>query len=322
MIRFGIVGAGGIAKKFARDLKLVAHAELTAVSARSLESAEAHKAYYQCKYAFGSYEDMAKSDKIDAVYIATPHRFHKEHAILFLKHRKHVLVEKPASVNADEFMEMKQVAEKNKVLLMEAMWTHFLPSVNYLLSKIKENHFGNLLKAKFVFCLPIAHFKSTDGRLLNPNLAGGSLLDLGIYPVSFISLLEKSKLTHLQAKASFTRTGVDKKGIINISEENGTTYKIEHSMTSAKGNYATFKFEKATVVMNHFHECQSLTINGKKMKFPYEGEGFVHEIRSFVHTIENKQLENQIIPLQKTLETMKLMDQIRSQIGLKFPFES
>ena len=322
MIRFGIVGAGGIAHKFARDLKYVKNAELTAVSARSLESAKSHQTYFGCTYAFGSYEEMAKSDVIDAVYIATPHRFHKEHAILFMKNKKHVLVEKPAAVNATEFEEMVHIAKENKVLLMEAMWTHFLPATRYIIDQMNTHEFGDLKRVKINFGFFLSPTKSPDGRLLNPELAGGSLLDLGIYPVSFVFLLSKTPLTLHSTKAIFTKTGVDRSGKITLSDEHGVSYVLKHDMAKDIGNEATLQFEHAKIVMKEFHGCHKIIINHHMMDIPLEGEGFVHEIRAFVDDLLHQRLENTIMNYDKVLKTLTLMDEIRTRIGLKFPFEN
>lgn len=321
MIRFGIVGAAGIARKFARDLTFVKNASLTAVSARSEEKAKLYQKEYGCEHAFQSYEAMAKSDTIDAVYIATPHKFHKEQAMLFLKHHKHVLVEKPASVNAKEFEEMAAYALTQNLLLMEAMWTHFLPAIRVLVDDIKKGTYGKLLNATLKFGFPIAQFKDNDSRYLDPQLAGGSLLDLGIYPVSFVSLLQQSPFKSVQATSTFTKTGVDKTGTIKLVEKNGATYTLKHSMSRLTGDKAKLTFEHATIVIPGFHGAQSLKINGKTLSIPYEGEGFVHEIRAFVENLLNQSFENDIMSYDKTLKTMILMDQIRAEINLKYPFE-
>ncbi len=321
MIRFGIVGAGGIAKKFARDLAFVDDATLTAVSARTEEQAKVYQDYYQCEHAFSSYEAMAKSDVIDAVYIATPHRFHMAHAILFMKHHKHVLIEKPVAVNAEEYKNMLAVQKQEKVLMMEAMWTHFLPATLHVLNEIKTGKLGKLVKTDIRFCIPITLFKSKDHRLLNPHLAGGSLLDLGIYPVSLVSLLQTSDISQIEANASFTRTGVDKSGVVKLIEKNGVIHTLKHNMVYPLGDYAKLLFEHGHIVMHGFHGCQSIRINGKKMVIPYEGEGFVHEIRAFIDDVKHKRLENKVMPYDKSLKVMQWMDQIREKIGLKYPFE-
>ncbi len=322
MIRFGIVGAGGIAKKFASDLKLVEHAKLTAVSARSNEKADNYKTYYGCEYAFGSYEEMAKSDVIDAVYIATPHRFHKEHAILFMHHNKHVLVEKPVSVNAKEFADMMEVAKTHKVLLMEAMWTHFLPATTYIVDQIKAHKFGKLLHAKLKFGFPIIPFTKKEGRILNPLLAGGSLLDLGIYPVSFMHWIVDQEIKDIKTKTKFTKSGVDKKGTIYITLKDNAEIQIKHSIASILGDHAILTFEKARIVMPKFHGNELFSINGKWEKRKHLGGGFVHEIQSFVHDIEMGFFEDPVMTHKKSLKTMKLMDTIREEMPLKYPFES
>ena len=321
MIRFGIVGAAGIARKFARDLAYVEHAKLTAVSASTLDKALKYQVEYQTEHAFRNYEDMAKSDVIDAVYIATPHNFHFEHALLFIKHHKHVLIEKPITVNHKQLEVLSKEAAIHHVLMMEAMWTHFLPATRYLVQEMKKGTFGPLLHADIKFGFPIALTAKKDGRLLNPNLAGGSLLDLGIYPVSFVSVLQQSKIEDIKATARFTRTGVDKGGTIKLKDQRGTTYTLKHNMMRPLGDRATFTFEKATVIMPGFHGCQSLIINHEMIKLPYPGEGFAPEIEAFVKDIEQGALYDEIMSLNKSLETMKLMDAIRHIIGLKYPFE-
>jgi len=203
MVRFGIVGAGGIANKFARDLLLVDNAKLTAVSARSVAKAEAYKLQYNVEFAFSSYEAMALSDKIDAVYIATPHNFHYEQAILFMRNHKHVLIEKPIAVNLSQYEEMVKVAKDNSVLMMEAMWTRFLPSTRFIKGIIDEGDFGNLVEADIEFGYSLIDNYPEERRLLNPNLAGGSVLDMGVYPLSFFLMINKAEIKEINAKADF-----------------------------------------------------------------------------------------------------------------------
>lgn len=321
MIRFGIVGAGGIAKKFVRDLAFVKDAKLTAVSARSKEKAESYQKLFDCEFAFSSYETMAQSDAIDAVYIATPHSFHFEHAMLFIKHHKHVLVEKPITVNVTQAKTLFAYAKEQGVLVMEAMWTHFLPAIRYLVDEMEKGTYGKLLKVDIHFGFPLSPFRTTDDRLLNPNLAGGSLLDLGIYPVSFISLLKPTHITKIVAKAKFTKTGVDHYGHIKLIDDKQTHYMLKHSISRLLGDKALLHFQKAKIILPGFHGCQTLIINKKIMKLPHEGEGFVDEIKAFVNDINHHLLEDPIMSHEKTLKTMALMDNIREKIGLKYPFE-
>jgi len=321
MIRFGIVGAGGIAKIFAHDILLVDGAVLNAVSARTKEKAEYYKQEYGVPYSFSSYEEMAKSDLIDAVYIATPHNFHHDLAILFMNHGKHVLVEKPIAVNIDEAKEMIEVAKRNGVMLMEAMWTHFLPSTRFVKGLTKEGDFGKLLEAKFEFGYDIISGEPDSGRHLDPKLAGGSVLDMGVYPLSFFQLIEDSKIESLRATAKLTHTGVDATTEVEILTEGNALVKIRCSLSETMGNDATLVYENGTILMKNFSRCQEVFVNNGRFEIPFEGKGFVHEMRAFVKDIEKQRSEDPIRSLKASLRTMELMDMVRNQIGLKYPFE-
>lgn len=321
MVKFGIVGAGGIAKKFISDLKWVENAELTAVSARTPEKASVYKKKYHAKYSFASYEEMAKSDVIDAAYIATPHNFHFEQAILFMKNKKHVIIEKPIAVNAKQYEEMVRVAKENSVVMMEAMWTYFLPATLWLNRVVEHNILGKLLKAHIAFGFPLTIGKSKEGRLLNPALAGGGLLDLGVYPLNYYLLLKQGDIKSFNAKADFTKTGVDSAGVIGIIDEQKTEYILKYSLNKILGDKATLKFEHGEIIMKNFHACQEVVLNGHSIQIPYDGEGFTHEIRAFVNTIENHEAENDILTMKHSMESMLLLDKIREQINLKYPFE-
>ncbi|XFA98309.1 Gfo/Idh/MocA family protein [Candidatus Izemoplasma sp. B36] len=321
MIRFGIVGCGGIAKKFARDIKFVKDAKLVAVSARTKEKAEKYKEQYMVPYAYSSYNDLASSNEINAVYIATPHSFHYEQAILFLKHKKHVLVEKPIAVNQLQFKEMIKVAKENNVLLMEAMWTYFLPSTIYIKKYIEDNNPGNLREANISFGYALIDNYPEERRLLNPNLAGGSLLDMGVYPVSFYNLISNTKIKNIDAKAELTSSGVDKTTYIKITDASNSITNIKSSIEEHFDNNATLIYDNVKIKIQDFSRSNKFYINNKEYNIPYEGEGFVHQIRSFVNTIEENKIENPIANHTLSMKTLEIMDQVRNKIGLTYPFE-
>lgn len=321
MVRFGIVGASGIAKKFARDIELVENAKITAVSARSKEKALKYKEEYHVPFAYSSYLELAKSDEIDAVYIATPHSFHHDQAILFMNHKKHVLVEKPISVNLSQLEEMIQVAKKNNVILMEAMWTHFLPATEFIKQTIMDARVGKLIEAHIDFGYALIGDYPKERRLLNINLAGGSILDLGVYPISFYHLIQKAPIKSMIANAVFTDTGVDATCIITITDENDGKIVIRSSMETNFPNHAKLVYENSTIEMIDFSRSTEVYINGTKFDIPYEGEGFVHQIRSFSESVENGLQENPIMTHQASIKCVKTMDYARKLIGLKYPFE-
>lgn len=318
MVKFGIVGANGIARKFKRDIKFVNDAKITAVSARNEETAERYKKEYNVEFAYPSYLALAKSDEIDAVYIATPHNFHYEQAIMFMKHKKHVLIEKSISVNETQLLEMIQVAKENKVLMMEAMWTHFLPSSRYIKDYIQS--LGNLEKAYINFGYNLLGDNPKD-RILKPELAGGSILDIGVYPISFYHLIKKEPIKEIQAKAVFTDTGVDAAVDIEITDQKNAKIYIKSSVNKLESNDARLIYEDGIIEMKDFSRCKEFYIDGDRIDIDYIAEGFPHQIESFVQSIESFQIENDIMNFEASLNSVRTMDRIREIIGLRYPFE-
>lgn len=321
MIRFGIVGAKGIAKKFARDIKYVDNAYISAVAARNEFDALKYQEIFQTEFAFSSYETMAKSDKIDAVYIATPHNFHHSIVSLFLENKKHVLVEKPIALNYREYDEMQRKAIKNNVLLMEAMWTLFLPATAFVKHLLSEKTLGRVKKAEITLGYQLPEHYPKDGRLLNKSLAGGSLLDLGIYPLSFYTFIKDYPIKKLTADAVMSDTGVDLKTEIEIIDEDDAIYLIKSSFSDNFDNSAKFYCENGIIDMMDFSRSKSVFVNNKEYSFPFRDEGFAGEIKSFVDNVMNKEIENQIVTRKHMAETMKLMDKVRALINLKYPGE-
>jgi len=318
MIRFGIVGANGIARQFARDIEFVDNARITAVSARNIKTANKYKTEYGVNYAYSSYLELAKSQEIDAVYIATPHNFHYEQAIMFMKHKKHVLIEKSIAVNEGQLLKMIKVAKENNVLMMEAMWTHFLPSSRYIKNYIKT--LGNLKEAYIDFGYDLLG-NNPKNRIIDPNLAGGSILDIGVYPISFYHLIQKTPIKEINAIAKFTESGVDASCDIEITDENNAKIYIKSSIDKQQSKDARLIYENGIIEMKDFSRCKELYIDGNRIDFEYIGEGFPHQIKSFVKTIENNEIENDIMTHEASLKSIRTMDQIRKIIGLTYPFE-
>ena len=321
MIRFGIVGAGGIAAKFARDIVHCEGAVATAVASRNLERANEFKTEHNIEFAFGSYEEMAKSDKIDAVYIATPHNFHMEQSILFMNHKKHVLCEKPIAVNTEQFEQRVQTAKKNNTLLMEAMWTRFLPATLKVREVVSSNKLGKFIHADLEFGFSVMGKGGDQGRLFNMNLAGGSLLDMGVYPMAYTLNLTKQKIKSIEAKAQFYKTGVDTECVVDVTFEDDSTATLMSSFLEDRNAPGVIKFEHGTIIVDNFWRSQKVFVNDEEFDYPHIGEGFPDEINSFVETLEDGLLENPIMTHDQTRKSMVMLDKIRSLINLKYPFE-
>jgi len=321
MIRFGIVGAGGIAQKFARDIKFSEGAIATAVASRDLDRANEFKDTHGIEHAFGSYEEMAKSDLIDAVYIATPHNFHMEQSILFMNHNKHVLCEKPIAVNVSQFEKMVQSAKENNVLLMEAMWTRFLPTTLKVRETVQSKKLGKLKHAYLEFGFSVMGLGGDNGRLFNANLAGGSLLDMGVYPVAYTLNLTNQPVKSIEAKAQFYKTGIDTECIIDLTFEDDSTAQLVSSFLEDRNTPGVVEFENGTIEIDNFWRSQKVTIDDTLFDFPHIGEGFPYQINGFVETLEKGLLENEVMTHDQTRKSMTLLDRIRKVIELKYPFE-
>lgn len=321
MIRFGIVGAGGIAQKFARDITFCEGAVASAVASRSLDRAIKFKDDHDIEFAFGSYEEMAKSDKIDAVYIATPHNFHMEQSILFMNNKKHVLCEKPIAVNVEQFEKMVSSSINNKVLLMEAMWTRFLPVTQKVREAVISKKLGKFRNAYLEFGFPVIGVGGDTGRLFNPDLAGGSLLDMGIYPVAYTLNLTDAPVRELKAKAEFSKTGIDTECIVDFVFDDDSKVTCVSSFKEERNSPGVLEFENGLITIDNFWSSQKVKIGSDTYEYPFIGEGFPYEINSFVKTLNNGELENDIMTHDQTRKSMELLDKIRKSIGLVYPFE-
>lgn len=321
MIRYGIIGPGSIARKFAKDVKLANNSTVVAVASRNMSKAIDFCKEFDIEHAFGSYEELVKSDLVDAIYVATPHSYHKAHSILAMQNGKHVLCEKPISVNEKELVEMINVAKENNVLLMEAMWTRFLPSTNYVKKIIDEKKFGTLKHMDLSFGFEISEDYPDDGRLINPCLAGGSLLDLGIYPVSVAFYLKNQKIKSMSIESDLDDNNIDLDIMIDVVYEDDTTASFHSSIAQDLDEMASLYFEEAEVHMFRFHHCVELLIDDKKVSTPCLGDGFVHQIEAFTKTIMDGKLENEIMNYEETLRVMRFLDTVRYQEGIIYPFE-
>jgi predicted dehydrogenase len=323
MIRFGIIGAGNIAHKFAKDIKVVDSATLVAVASRSHKKAMMFQKEHSIPLVFSSYEELFQSPEVDAIYIATPHNFHKQQAIEAIRHKKHVLCEKPIAVNETEWNEMSRIAKTEGVLLMEAMWTWFLPVYQTLHNMQQNNMFGNLLSVDIRFGYSLVENAKKNGRLLNPDLAGGSLLDIGVYPISVQQFFSREQYIGLTTSTLLSKTGVDLYTVMDYRLDNSskTTVHLESAIDRVLDNQALFVFEKGTLVVPNFHEASRFQWQDHEYEYPHKSEGFEYQIESFCESIKNGDVENPVRSHQASTMAIKLMDAVRHQLKIQYPFE-
>ena len=318
-IRWGIIGLGKIANKFATDLASIETAELVAVASRNLQNANNFAEKHTAKKAYSSYEELAKDTNVDAVYIATPHSFHKEHAILCLQNKKAVLCEKPFAMNLSEVTEMIKVAKENNVLLMEALWSFFLPHFTYVLNIVKSEKFGKLksLEADFGFHMPY----NTDSRLFKKDLGGGSLLDIGIYPI-FAALATLGEPDVIHANATFFENGADASCDMVFQYKNAKAT-LKSTLLEETPSVAILKFDKATVKLNRqFHQSSSITVvqNNKEeiINFDFKTIGYNFETAHFNNLIRAGEKESNIMTFEFSKNLINTLDKVREIIGLKY----
>jgi predicted dehydrogenase len=318
-IRWGIIGLGKIAQKFATDLATLENTELVAVASRNQQNADEFAQKYKVKKAYNSYAALAKDANVDAVYIATPHSFHKEHSVLCLQHKKAVLCEKPFAMNLQEVTEMIAVAKENNVLLMEALWTFFLPHFNYVLEIVKNEKFGKLksLEADFGFH-PVY---DENSRVFKKEVGGGSLLDIGIYPI-FAALSTLGIPEKIDAKASFFKTGADSDCTM-VFHYKGAKATLKSTFLEETKTEAIYTFDTAIVKINtQFHAPSTITIiQGKHeeiIDFGYNTIGYNFEAAHFNQLLREDKKESDVMTFEFSKNLIKTLDEVRGIIGLEY----
>ena len=321
-IKWGIIGLGGIANKFANDLLSIEDAELYAVASRTQEKANAFAEKYGASKAYATYEDLANDPNIDAVYIATPHALHKENVLMCLEKGMAVLGEKPFAMDANEVDEMIAKAKEKDVLLMEALWTYFLPHYQYVLKELENKTYGNILKIEsdFGFVRPF----NPDDRLFNKNVGGGSLLDIGIYPI-FASLSTLGMPNNIDASATFFENGIDSSCHMVFDYDNDVKAYLKSSILEVFPTEAIFYCEKGTIKINREFHCPttvSILANGteKTIDFEYDSNifGYKYETIHFNKLLQEGKKESDIMTFDFSKKLIKLLDNVRSLIKLEY----
>lgn len=319
-IKWGIIGLGKIANKFAQDLQKVEHCQLHAVASRHQEKANSFAKQYNALKAYDDYESLAADPEIDAVYIATPHSLHKTYAILCLNYKKAVLCEKPLAMNILEVEEMIAVARENNVLLMEALWTYFLPHYRFVLYELNSGKYGAItkLEADFGFQPQI----DMASRVFKKSLGGGSLLDIGIYPI-FAALSTLGRPIDIDAKAVFFDNGVDASCDLIFNYNNGVSAFLRSTLLEKTPTEAIFYCEKGTLKINsRFHGPSTVTMTYNTIEttqnFGYDTNGYNFEIEHFNELLRQNKTESPIMTYNFSRQLMLLLDDIRQLIGLRY----
>jgi len=325
-INWGIISTGTIAKKFATTIsQLTDCGNILAIASRNQETANEFSKNYNVPRAYCSYMDLVCDPDIDVIYIATPHSFHYENAKLCLENGKHVLCEKAFTVNAVQATELLQLAKEKKLFIMEAFWTKFLPAYQLLNGIIAEDVIGQIthFRAHFGFVPTGARYV----RKFDPNLAGGALLDIGVYAIGVAAMILGYNPSNIYSSAIIGEYGTDKFDSIMLEYENGTTAHLITTIGSQIGQQAVIFGTKGHIILPDFSALQEFTVvldDGTQYtkESPFEINGFEYQIRETERCLSANKHESDIMTHQHTLAVMRLMDKARSDWGLKFPGEA
>lgn len=323
-IYWGILGAGTVSRLFATGLQDAEGAKLVAVASRSLERASGFASEFDVPRVYGSYEELAEDEALDAVYIGTPHSFHKEHVSLCLRAGRNVLCEKPFAINAAQAEAMINVARGEKRTLMEAMWTRFIPSMAKVREFVEEGGIGEIrgIEADFGFR---ADFDPKN-RLFDPALGGGALLDVGVYGVSLAHMLLGEPET-VAGSARMGETGVDEESTAILGYEGGAKATLTMAVRRETSCEASIIGTSGSIrITAPWWQSDRIIVaresgDEDKLDIPFKGNGYTHEAEEFMELIRTGKLESDVMPLAESLSVMKSMDRIRRKWGLKYPME-
>lgn len=327
-LRWGIIGAGIIAHKFADAVKLVNHNVLATVASKDTLRAENFARQHHI-IAESSYQTLVERSDLDIVYIATTHNFHYENALLALRHGKHVLVEKPFTVNAEQARTLVALAREKQLFLMEAIWVRFLPTMQKLKELLSRGVIGDI-KA---FNLSFGGFAPEHylPRLVDPELAGGVTLDMGIYPITFINYFLGALPTAHKSFARMSDRGVDEIATYQFQYDSGclatviTSFnlmtKFEAMIYGAKGYIEFPRFQEGNEFHLYIHNGMREIESCEIIKCDHNKNGFIYQIKEIQQLIQQGKLESPVISLDETIQTMALMDSMRADWGFRYPCE-
>ncbi len=322
--KWGIIGPGKIAQKFAAALALVPDATLHAVASRDLNKAKQFANTWNAPVFYSSYEALAADTSLDAVYIATPHTFHHAHVLLCLRHKKTVLCEKPMSVDYNSTLEMVNTARQNKVFLMEAMWTRFLPVIEKTLQLVKEGSIGDLkyLRADFGFIAPY----NAGSRLYDMQLGGGSMLDIGVYPL-FLALLLMGKPDTIKSFSQLAPSGADETTSALLCYKNGNIAHIHSTIVAQTPITAEIAGTEGAILLERpwykgarLQVRKSDTITAD-FSLPFGDNGFEFQVKEVQDCLQRGALESDILPLDFSLLLSSVSHEICLQSNLVYEIQ-
>lgn len=320
---FAILSAGNIAGVMAETISKMTNELIPyAIGARDLDRAATMAEKFGFKKSYGSYEELVRDKNVDLIYVASPHSHHYEHAKMCLNHGKHVLCEKAFTANTKQARELIALAKEKNLFLGEAIWTRFMPFVTKMREIIEQGLIGNVQTVQCGFGLPLTHVK----RMTSPELAGGALLDLGIYPLTLASLILGTDIQELTGEAVLTDKGVDAQNCITLKYKSGKMAFLNSCMTAWMPNTGVICGSAGYIILHDFWKCERMTIcvHGREQYdviCPFEISGYEYEVRAMLKALDKGLVYCEEMPWDESVRLMDIMDKLRTRWGIRYPFE-
>lgn len=320
---WGILAPGRIAHTFAKALEVIPNATLYAVASSNIERARSFAQELECELVYSDYQSLIDNPKVDAIYIANPHRFHYDSVKKCLLAGKPVLCEKPITVNEAQVRELVELAQKHQVFLMEAVWTRFLPIWQQVSTWLSEQRIGDLrlMSSSFAFNVP----RDKSDRLLNNDLAGGALLDMGIYNLTMSQFIMQREPSSIVSNGLIGETNVDERTSV-ILDYDGIGSQFTCGLNAKLDNNFTIFGSNGSIIIDSMFWAATravLCVDGEEdvvIEMPFRATGFEYQIEEVMSCIAQGKLQSEVISWQDSINTMKVMDEIRHQIGLEYQF--
>lgn len=322
-MKMGIMGAGNIAGVMAETIRQMPQVCPFAVGSRTLEKARSFAEKYGFQRAYGSYEELVSDPEVQLIYIATPHSHHYENIKLCLEHGRNVLVEKAFTQNAAQAREVVRMAEEKGLLLAEAIWTRYMPMRRTLDEIVASGVIGKPASLYATLSYPIAHIR----RIQEPALAGGALLDIGVYPLNFASMVFGDDIERISASAVLTEKGVDAVTTAVLTYRDGRAAVIHADCQAASNREGAVYGEKGYILVQNINNCEGIQVYNADHRLiasyetPKQITGYEYEVEACVRAIEKGDIECPQMPHEETIRIMEFMDEIRRQIGVVYPDE-
>ncbi len=322
-VKIGILGAGHIAATLAYTMRQMEEVECYGVASRSLEKAQEFAEKHGFLKAYGSYEEMLADKEVELIYIATPHSHHYTHMKQCIAAGKHVLCEKAFTVNAGQAEEVFELAEKKGVLVTEAIWTRYMPSRTIINNLLADGVIGEVK----TLTANLSYMIADKERIIRPELAGGALLDVGVYTLNFALMHFGNRIKQKQSVVHLTGTGVDGQNVMTLSYEDGRLAVLNSGIYGLSDRQGIFYGSKGCMVVDNINNPLEVKIYDDKQKLvktvamPEQINGYEYEIRETIECMKKGEKECPSMTHEDTLEVLRIMDEFRSEWGVRYPNE-